>query len=66
MTPLMGCIVGGDYNDIVRMLLEARADTGATTDDGFTALKWATRLNRHECIELLRAAGVTGATSAFT
>ncbi|CAL1164616.1 unnamed protein product [Cladocopium goreaui] len=66
MTPLMGCIVGGDYNDIVQMLLEAGADTAASTDDGFTALKWATRLNRQESIQLLRAAGVTGASSAFT
>ena len=36
---------------------KARADTSASTDDGFTALKWATRLNRTECIDLLRARG---------
>ncbi|CAJ1435040.1 unnamed protein product [Effrenium voratum] len=66
MTPLMGCIVGGDYNDIVAMLLEARADASATTDDGFTALKWATRLNREGAIALLRGHGMTGASTAFT
>ncbi|CAE7646152.1 Fank1 [Symbiodinium sp. CCMP2456] len=43
MTPLMGCVVGGDFSGIVSLLLEARADAAAVTDDGFTALKWATR-----------------------
>ncbi|CAK9111239.1 Ankycorbin (Ankyrin repeat and coiled-coil structure-containing protein) (Novel retinal pigment epithelial cell protein) (Retinoic acid-induced protein 14) (p125) [Durusdinium trenchii] len=66
MTALMGCIVGGDYHDIVRMLLEARADGAAVTDDGFTALKWATRLNRKESVELLRSVGMRGEASAFS
>jgi len=65
MTPLMGCIVGGDYPDIVPLLLEARADAAAVTDDGFTALKWATRLNRDEAIRLLREAGMTGDATCF-
>eukprot|EP00931_Biecheleriopsis_adriatica_P103486 TRINITY_DN7830_c0_g1_i2.p1 TRINITY_DN7830_c0_g1~~TRINITY_DN7830_c0_g1_i2.p1 ORF type:complete len:229 (-),score=84.46 TRINITY_DN7830_c0_g1_i2:120-806(-) len=34
MTPLMGCVVGGDYDGIVALLLEARADAAAQTDDG--------------------------------
>merc|ERR1711920_726985 len=33
MTPLMGCVVGGDHAEIVALLLEARADTAAITDD---------------------------------
>ncbi|CAE7543904.1 Ankrd17 [Symbiodinium natans] len=65
MTPLMGCVVGGDYSGIVSLLLEARADAAAITDDGFTALKWATRLNRDASITLLRNAGMTGEASAF-
>lgn len=65
MTPLMGCIVGGDCGGIVSMLLEARADAEAVTDDGFTALKWATRLNREVSIKILRDAGMTGDASCF-
>ncbi|CAE7218828.1 CTTNBP2 [Symbiodinium necroappetens] len=65
MTPLMGCVVGGDFSGIVSLLLEARADAAAVTDDGFTALKWATRLNREATIALLRDAGMTGEDSAF-
>lgn len=65
MTPLMGCIVGGDCGGIVSMLLEARADAEAVTDDGFTALKWATRLNREESIKILRDAGMTGDATCF-
>lgn len=65
MTPLMGCITGGDVGEIVTMLLEAKADATATTDDNFTALKWATRLNHEESISLLRAAGLQGETSCF-
>eukprot|EP00439_Symbiodinium_sp_Y106_P022382 s1758_g2.t1 len=65
MTPLMGCVVGGDFSGIVSLLLEARADAAAVTDDGFTALKWATRLNRDASIALLRDAGMTGEVSAF-
>jgi len=65
MTPLMGCVVGGDVGDLVTLLLEARADATATTDDNFTALKWATRLNRVEAIRLLRAAGLDGEASCF-
>ncbi|CAE8611519.1 unnamed protein product [Polarella glacialis] len=65
MTPLMGCIVGGDHGEIVSMLLEAGADAAAVTDDGFSALQWATRLNREESIALLRAAGMTGAATCF-
>jgi len=65
MTPLMGCITGGDVGEIVSMLLEAKADATATTDDNFTALKWATRLNHEESISLLRAAGLQGETSCF-
>lgn len=65
MTPLMGTIVGGDYAQIVTLLLQARADATAQTDDGFTALSWATRLNRSETIKLLRQAGLTGASTCF-
>lgn len=65
MTPLMGCVVGGDVGDLVALLLEARADAAATTDDNFTALKWATRLNRENTITLLRAAGLEGEASCF-
>lgn len=65
MTPLMGCVTGGDVGEIVTMLLEAKADATATTDDDFTALKWATRLNHEVSISLLRAAGLQGETSCF-
>jgi len=66
MTPLMGCVTGGDFPAIVELLLKAGAETGAVTDDGFTALMWATRLDRVASVALLREAGAEGATSAFT
>jgi len=65
MTPLMGCIVGGDHRELVSLLLEAAADAAAVTDDGFSALKWATRLNRESAIILLREKGMTGSTTCF-
>lgn len=65
MTPLMGCVVGGDAAELVTFLLRARADGAAQTDDGFTALSWATRLDRESSISILRAAGMTGAMSCF-
>ncbi|CAE7400699.1 CTTNBP2 [Symbiodinium sp. CCMP2592] len=57
MTPLMGCVVGGDFSGIVSLLLEARADAAAVTDDGFTALKWATRPGPEEAKALLEGQG---------
>lgn len=65
MTAIMGCVVGGDFPDCVTLLLEAKADASLKTDDDFTALSWATRLDRVEAIRLLRAAGMTGASTCF-
>lgn len=65
MTPLMGCITGGDFGGLVQLLLDARADAAARTDDGFDALAWATRLGREQAIAALRASGASGAESCF-
>eukprot|EP00928_Gymnodinium_smaydae_P074441 TRINITY_DN57498_c0_g1_i1.p1 TRINITY_DN57498_c0_g1~~TRINITY_DN57498_c0_g1_i1.p1 ORF type:complete len:294 (-),score=81.50 TRINITY_DN57498_c0_g1_i1:38-886(-) len=65
ITPLMGCVTGSDHKELVELLLGARADPEATAEDGFTALKWATRLQREESIALLRSAGATGAETCF-
>lgn len=65
MTAIMGCCAGGDNASIVSLLLDRKADASMKTDDGFTALAWATRLKREESIAILRAAGMTGATTAF-
>merc|ERR1712056_24624 len=46
MTPLMSAVVGGDRVELVELLLAANADVTARTNDGFTALSWATRLRR--------------------
>jgi hypothetical protein len=65
MTPLMGCIVGSDAPELVALLLKAMSDVSLKTDDNFTALKWATRLNRESAITLLREAGCVGEASCF-
>lgn len=65
MTPLMGCVVGGDHGDIVALLLEARADFALRADDGFDALAWACRLGHQDCSKVLRAAGADGKASPF-
>lgn len=66
MTAIMGCIVGGDNGHIVSLLLDRKADATMKTDDGFTALAWATRLKRDQSIQILRDAGMTGAATAFS
>jgi len=65
MTPLMGCVVGGDFPEIVGLLIEAGADASVKTADGFTALAWATRLNREGAVGVLRTSGATGPETCF-
>mmetsp|Transcript_11210 Transcript_11210/g.28409 ORF Transcript_11210/g.28409 Transcript_11210/m.28409 type:complete len:398 (+) Transcript_11210:37-1230(+) len=65
MTALMGAVVGGDNGDLVELLLNAKAEAACCTDDGFTALSWATRLKHESAIRVLRLAGMEGSHNPF-
>jgi len=58
MTPLMSCVIGGDYGQVISTLLDARADASMQAHDGYTAAKWAKRLRRKQIMEALKKAGV--------
>ena len=58
-TPLI-CSATINHTDslkIVKALIQAGGDVNVTDDDGFTALKLASRIGANECVELLLDAG---------
>jgi len=57
-TPLIGCVIGGDYGQVNSSLLDARADASMHAHDGFTAAKGAKRLRQKQIMEVLKKAVV--------
>lgn len=56
VTPLHRAADRGDA-DMVRLLLENKADPAAAAANGFTALHFAARTNSQQCVQLLADAG---------
>jgi len=52
-TPLISCVIGGDYGEIISMLLDAKADASMQGQDGSTAKSWANRLRRKKILMVL-------------
>jgi ankyrin repeat protein len=45
------------HAEVVKVLLEAKANPNGKTDTGRTALQWATAAGNSEIVELLKRAG---------